>query len=384
MAISPSSNSPRPTYAEIDLEKLRSNFRSARKFIGDDVKYMAVVKADAYGHGAVECARVLEDEGIDWLGVALVEEAIELREADINSPILCLGGFFAGQERELIQKNITTVVFNKEQIELLDRAAGLVDRKIPAHVKIDTGMGRLGVRWDEVARFINKLETTENLEVEALMTHFAAADDPLENAFTDLQIERFYDVVAAFEAAGIGPKLVDLANSPGAVAHPRSRPHMVRLGGILYGLGHDIIPRDISQPKFKPVMSLYSEIADIKRVSKGESLGYGRTFVTGRDSLVGLVPIGYHDGYRRGFSNKALALINGLSAPVVGRISMDWTIVDLTDATETKIGDKVTLMGIDDDRSVSAEDLAGLIDTISYEITCAIGSRVPRIYRHTK
>jgi len=345
---------------------------------------MAVVKANAYGHGAVECARVLEAEGIDWLGVALVEEAAELRDAGINIPVLCLSGSFAGQESTLIDRDITPIVFDQEQIKRLDRAGRVADRKVRIHVKIDTGMGRLGVRWDQLPEFINGLGKAKNLQVEALMTHFASADDPVENEFTGLQIDRFYEAAGAFEKAGIRPEFVDLANSPGAIAHPRSRRQMVRIGGILYGLAQDIIPTQIPQPALKPVLSLYSQIAELKRVPMGESLGYGRTFATRRDSMIALVPIGYHDGYRRGLSNRSRVLINGDFAPVVGRVSMDWTIVDVTDLAEPKIGDKVTLIGSDGDLSITSEDLAGLIDTISYEITCGIGARVARVYRDAK
>jgi alanine racemase len=370
--------STRPTVARIDLANLRYNFRSSRDFIGHDVKYMAVVKANAYGHGAVECAQALASESIDWFGVALVEEAIELRESGIETPILCLGGLVTEQESLMLDNNVTPVVFNLDQAIALSDAGAERRQDNEIHIKIDTGMGRLGVRWHRLDPFIRELSQLSNLRVEGLMSHLAAANDPSEDTFTDDQIDRFYDAVAKFEAAGFTPDIIDLANSPGAVGHPRSRPQMVRLGGILYGLGKDVLSETLDQPELRPVMSLHSVIADIKDIGKGESLGYGRTFFTERDLRIALVPIGYNDGYCRALSNKASVIVNEVSALVTGRISMDWTIVDVTDVPDAKIGDDVILIGGDDDFRIAAEDLARICDTISYEITCGIGSRVPR------
>jgi len=370
--------STRPTFAQIDLANLRYNFRSSRDFIGHDVKYMAVVKANGYGHGAVECARALAAEGVDWLGVALIEEGIELRDAGIETQILCLGGIAAGQENLVFDHNITPVVFNLDQARALSIAGTERQRDIDIHIKVDTGMGRLGVRWNQLDRFIRGLSQLTNLRIEGLMSHFAVANDPDENGFTNDQINRFYDSVAKFEATGFAPEIVDIANSPGAVGHPRSRQQMVRLGGILYGLGKDVLSETLPRPELKPVMSLHSVIADIKEVEKGESLGYGRTFFTERDSRIALVPIGYNDGYCRALSNKSSVIVNGELAPVTGRISMDWTIVDVTDVPDAKIGDTVTLIGQYGETSIAAEDLAQICNTISYEITCGISSRVPR------
>lgn len=368
----------RPTFAEIDLAALKFNFRSAKKFIGADLKYMAVVKADAYGHGAVECSRVLVEEGVDWLGVALVEEGLELREAGISSPILCLGGIASGRESDAINWNITPVVFNLDQAAAMNKAAQSLDRQVTIHVKVDTGMGRLGVRLDQIDLFIKGLSNLTQLRVEGLMTHFASANDPKETEFTNEQMRRFDQVRDQFINAGFEPAIVDLANSPAAVGHPASRPQMVRLGGILYGLGGDVLDPAKSQPELKPVMSLRSEICDIKSVPAGETLGYGRTYVTDRDSRIGLVPIGYHDGYRRNLSNRAHVLVNGKRAPVVGRISMDWTIIDVTDIATAHIGSRVIFIGTDGEEQIKAEDLATILDTISYEITCGISTRVPR------
>ena len=372
--------SKRPTWAEINLDNLDFNLRSVKQSVGEKVKYMAVVKADGYGHGAVECAGKLEKSGIDWLGVALPEEGLELRENNIKTPILCLGGFWLGQENLLIDNNLTTVIYNLVSAEKLNLAAKAKGCKVKIHIKIDTGMGRIGVRFDEIDAFAENLLKFKNLEVDGLMTHFAAADDLMQNDFTKLQIKRFYESVEIFEYKGFQPTYKDLANSPGAVAHKDSHGNMVRLGGILYGLGDDVLPSEIDLPKVKSIMSLYSVINSLKCIPKGDTLGYGRTYITERDSIIATVPIGYQDGYSRALSNCGRVIVRNNFAPVVGRISMDWTIIDVTGIPDVIINDKVTLIGNSADLSVKAEELAEKTATISYEITCGINRRVPRIY----
>ena len=376
----PQSSVKRPTWTEINLEKLVFNFRSVKKFIGNEVAYMAVVKADGYGHGAIACARKLVEEGVDWLAVALLEESIELRENHIEIPILCLGGFWKGQEKLFLEYDITPVVYQLEIAEKFNEAAQ--EKKVFAnvHIKIDTGMGRIGVRYDEVKEFAEKLRKFKNLRVEGIMTHFAAADNLSENDFTNTQIKRFDEAVAVFEDNGFRPKFKDMANSPGAIVHKNSRGNLVRLGGILYGLGDDVLPKEAMKPELKAVLSLHSRIAQIKRVPKGETLGYSRTFTTERDSVIATVPIGYQDGYRRSLSNRGRAIINNQYVPVVGRISMDWTILDATDLQVVNVNDEVILIGESQNLKVTAEELAGLIETISYEITCGINRRVNRKY----
>jgi alanine racemase len=342
---------------------------------------MAMVKADAYGHGAVECSRRLEKEHIDWLGVAMPEEGAQLRKAGISKPILCLGGFWPGQEDLIITQNLTPVVCQPEAAEALNLAATNRRTAAPIHVKIDTGMGRVGARHDEVDVLIEKLKVLNNLRVEGLMTHFASADDPEQDEFTALQIERFYDAVSKFRAAGFDPECIDLANSAGTIAHPDSRGNMVRLGGVLYGLETDVLPHDVPKPKLRPVMSLYSTVAQLKRVPAGETLGYGRTFKTSRDSIIATIPVGYEDGYCRMLSNRSNVIVKGQLVPVVGRISMDWTIVDVTDIPGIEIGETVTLIGRAGEIAITAESLAGLCDTISYEITCGINQRVAKVYK---
>jgi alanine racemase len=370
----------RPTWAEINLDNLADNFHSVKKFVGGNLKFMAVVKADGYGHNAIQCALRLEQENIDWFGVAIPEEGLELRNAGVKKPILCLGSFWFGQEEFLIENNLTPVIYQIEKAQTLNQTAAKIGVMAAIHIKIDTGMGRIGVRFDEVENFALKMKNFRNLDIQGLMTHFAAADDLSENNFTDLQINRFNEAVKLFEKQGFSPIYKDLANSPGAIAHPESLGNMARLGGVLYGLGGDILPHTIPLPDLKPVMSIYTRIAHLKRVPKGETLGYSRTFQTSRDSVIATIPIGYQDGLPRVLSNKGKVIINGQFAPIIGRISMDWTIVDVTDTANVTLEDKVIIAGEQHDLSISIEDIAQLSDTVSYEITCGINRRVVRKY----
>lgn len=379
-----SGSTARPTVCRVDLDTLAANFHSARRYVGSDYKYLAVVKADAYGHGAIECSRRLEREGVDWLGVALPEEGIELRKAGITAPVLCLGSFWPGQEAILLDHGLTPVVADIEMIERLAGVAAERGKSVDVHLKTDTGMHRLGFDWRSADRLVQACRSLPNIRVTGLMTHFASADDPGEDDFTRLQMERFVSVLTAFRSVGIEPELIDLANSPGAIRHPDSRPNLVRLGGALYGLLDDILPDGADRPDLRPVLSLRSKIANLNKVQLGESIGYGRTFTTERDSVIAAVPIGYADGYRRGLSNRAKASVNGRMAPVVGRVSMDWTLLDVTDVSGVAIGDDVFLIGGESGAEVKAADLAAHLGTISYEITCGISGRVPRVFAGAK
>lgn len=372
----------RPTVAKINLENLAFNLASVKKFVGEDLQCMAVVKADAYGHGAIECSRKLEQERIDWLGVALPEEGLELRQSGIRTPVLCLGSFFDGQENLLIENDLTTVIFRLDLAEKLNSVAKNLNKIVNIHVKVDTGMGRLGVRFDEISEFAESLKKLTNLNVDGLMTHFAAADNLWENDFTNLQIQRFKEVCDIFQEKGFRPTYRDLANSPASIAHPNSRGNMVRIGGILYGLGEDILPKNIKKPDLKPVLSLQSKICFLKNVPKGETLGYSRSFVTNKKSLIASVPIGYHDGLPRGLSNAGRAIIRGQFAYIVGRVSMDWILVDVTHIPEISLNDDVILIGENNGNCISAAEIAEKIDTISYEITCGISPRVTKIYQY--
>lgn len=375
-----SRNEGRPTWAEIDVDALAHNFRVIRERVGDNVKILAAVKANAYGHGAVECSRRLEKEGVDWFGVALGEEGIELRDARITKPILCLAGIWNGQESLCIQQSLTPVVYRLDTLEALDRAAQDAGKTVDVHVKIDTGMGRLGVRPNDLAEFCDGLKRFANVRVDGVMTHLASADDDAQTEFTDRQLRQFEAAVATFRQHGFAPTYVHAANSAGLFAYPNSFCNMVRPGGTLYGFKGDVLPGNIESPRLRPVMSLHSRIMLLKRVPKGQLLGYGGTFETQRDSLIATIPIGYDDGYRRAFSNKARVIIRGQFAPVVGRISMDLTIIDVTEVAGVALDDRVTLLGSDGTCEIRAEDLGELAGTISYEITCGISNRVPRSY----
>jgi alanine racemase len=370
----------RPTWAEINLDALAANFHTVRERVGAGVKVMAVVKANAYGHGATECALRLAREGADWFAVALPEEALELRRASVEQPILSLGGFWQGQQEACIQYRIVPVVYHLEMIEALDRAAAQAGVVADVHLKIDTGMGRLGVRYDEAREFLDALHRFKHIRLDGVMTHFAAADEADRNCFTDEQVARFNETVAMIRERGHQPTYLDMANSAATFSHPTSWGNMVRPGGVLYGLWRDVLPRQSESPGLRPVMSVRTQVALLKRVRRGETLGYGCTFEASREMLVATLPIGYNDGYVRQLSNRGRVIVRGTYAQVVGRISMDLTLIDVTDVPAIALGDSVTLLGEDGPLTVPAEDIAKTVGTLSYEITCGISRRVPRLY----
>jgi alanine racemase len=375
-----SSDEPgRPTWAEIDLEILAHNYRVIRQHVGADVKILAAVKANAYGHGAVECARRLEAAGVDWFGVALPEEEKELRDAGINSPILCLGGFWPGQEAACLRDRLTPVVYRLDMIERLDRVAQDAGVVADVHLKVDTGMRRLGVPADELSEFCEALKRFSHIRVDGLMTHLASADDQSQNEFTSRQLAAFDQAVRTFHEHGFRPSYIHAANSAATFAQTRVG-NMVRPGGALYGFRKDVFPSNISTPPLKPVMSLYTRIMLLKDVPAGARLGYGGTFETKRDSRIATLPIGYDDGYRRALSNRGRVLVRGQFAPVVGRVSMDLTLIDVTDVSRAELNDRATLLGGEGDERITAEEIGETAGTISYEITCGISNRVPRVY----
>jgi alanine racemase len=371
--------SGRPTWAEIDLDALANNYRVIRNHVGQDVKILAAVKANAYGHGAVECARRLAAEGVDWFGVALPEEGIELRGAGIVQPILCLGGFWPGQETALLQHSLTPVVYRLDMVDALDQVARAAHVTADVHVKVDTGMGRLGVRSDQFSEFCANLKRFRNVRVDGLMTHLAAADDDKKQDFTNEQHRKFDEAIETFREHGFSPSVIHAANSAATFARERNGRNMVRPGGTLYGFVSDVLPANIDPPSLRPVMSLHSRIMLLKRVPRGEKLGYGTTFETKRDSLIATLPIGYDDGYSRALSNRGCVIVRGQFAPVVGRVSMDLTLIDVTEVAGVQLHDRVILLGADGLNRITAEEIGALAGTISYEITCGISNRVPRI-----
>jgi alanine racemase len=372
--------SGRPTWAEIDLEALAANYNSIKKRVGAETQIMAVVKANAYGHGAVVCARRLAREGADWFGVALPEEGIQMRQLGIVQPILCLAGFWDGQATACIQHNLTPVVYRLDMVQAFDQAAREAGVVADVQLKIDTGMGRLGIRFDQLNEFVDVLRQFPNIRVDGLLTHFAAADDPACKPLTQDQIRRFDEAVSLFRERGYKPTYLHLANSPGVFGNSKGWGNMVRPGGAIYGLWRDILPPLAHEPALASVMSFYSRVILLKWVPQGETIGYGCTFEASRKSLIATLPVGYHDGYMRGLSNRAHVIIRGTYAPVVGRVSMDLTLVDVTNVEAIEVGDKVTLIGHEGELRISAEDLAKVAGTLSYEVTCGISERVPRLY----
>jgi alanine racemase len=370
----------RPTWAEIDLGALSSNLKIVKERVGPNVNVMAVVKANAYGHGAVECARWLEREGADWFGVALPEEGIELREAGVTQPVLCLAGFWEGQAAACLQHKLVPSVYRLDMIDAIDSAARERGEVADVHVKVDTGMGRLGVRFDEFSDFVDGLARFKNIRVDGLMTHFAAADEPSCGPLTQDQIQRFEHALGVLRARDYQPTYRHLANSAGIFGQPGAWGNMVRPGGVLYGLWRDILAPNDRNQKLQPVMSLYSRITLLKWVPPGETVGYGCTFEASSKTLVATVPVGYHDGYMRALSNRGHAIIRGVTATVIGRISMDLTLIDVTSVPGVQLDDEVILMGHDQRHSITAEDLARTAGTLSYEVTCGISERVPRVY----
>jgi alanine racemase len=379
----PESINLRPTWAEIHLDNLAANFRTIKGKVSPVARVMAVVKANAYGHGAVECARRLVDEGADWFGVALPEEGVALRVAGISKPILCLAGFWGDQAALCLEQQLTPVVYRLDLIEALDRAARDAGVVKDVHLKVDTGMGRLGVRYDHFGEFVSALGQFRNIRVDGLLTHFAAADDGTCEPLTQDQIRRFDEAVKVLSDGGFRPTHLHMANSAAIFSHRESWGNLVRPGGVIYGLWRDVLPLNTQDPGLKPVMSLHSRISLLKWVEPGETIGYGCTFEASRKSLIGTLPIGYHDGYLRGLSNRANVIVRGTYAPVVGRVSMDLTLIDVTNVAGVEVDDKVTLLGMDRDTPgpvITSEDLARIAGTLSYEVTCGISERVRRLY----
>jgi alanine racemase len=347
---------------------------------------MPAIKADAYGHGAVECARVLQDEGADWFGVALPEEGERLRRAGISRPILCLGGFWQGQQEICARESLTPAIFRVDQLELLASQADALGRPLEYHLKIDTGMRRLGVPIEELPAFLDAAQHFANLRLDGVMTHLASADDPDQRTFTSQQLEDFEAGVQLVRARGFTPKWIHASNGAAAHALPGSTRHfenMIRAGGVIYGLWRDVTDGTVAPLDWRPVLSLHSRIIMLKTVPAGARLGYGGTFVTRRESTIATIPIGYEDGLRRSLSNRGSVLVRGRLAAIVGRISMDLTLVDVTDSERPALGDRVTLIGSQDSAVITVEDVASQCGTLSYEVTCGISDRVPRRYIRT-
>jgi alanine racemase len=370
----------RPTRAEISIDALEHNFTQIKKRTGPTRKILTVIKANAYGHGAVRIAQTLENLGVDFFGVATCEEAIELRQASITTPIIVLGGFFPGQGVYAHRFDLIPVVYNLESAEELSRCASANNRTIHIHLKIDTGMGRLGILPSETGLFIQKLTQLKGIAVEGILSHLA--DTNRENhsglEFTRGQIQLFNQQVEEIGRMGITPLYRHLANSAASIDELPESFNLVRPGIMLYGS----YPAKRFQQTIdlRPVMSLTTKVISLKKVPRGTSISYGRTFICERESLIAALHIGYADGYSRSLSNRGEVLIRGNRAPVVGVVCMDMVMIDVTDVTGVSLGDEVVLMGSQGHEVITAEDVAGKMSTISYEFLCGIGPRVPRVY----
>ncbi|MBL8192954.1 MAG: alanine racemase [Blastocatellia bacterium] len=371
----------RPTWAEVRLDYIADNYQKIKEFVGSSVKVMAVIKADAYGHGASEVAKYLENQAIkpDWFGVALTEEAVKLRETGVKTPILCLGGFWkSSQASKCIKYNLVPTIYRFDMLENLVEAARQAACSWKFHLKIDTGMGRLGILPDELPTFLEKLKIYPEVILDGVMTHLASADELEKSEFTKKQLTIFEDCLSQIRQAGFNPTYQHTANSAATCSWPQAYGNLVRAGGLLYGLTDTIAPN--VKLKVKPALSLHSTIILLKKVAANTSLGYCNTFFTNRESLIATIPIGYEDGLARSYSNIGQVLVHNQLATIVGRVSMDLTLIDVTDIANVALGDRVTLIGQMGGKSISAEKVASTINTISYEITCGLSARVPRIY----
>ena len=364
----------RPTRAIVDLDAIASNyFLLARR--ASPAQVIPVVKADAYGHGAVAVARRLEHEGARRLAVALSEEGIELRNAGIESEILLLSSGDPAEAALLAAQRLVPTLHDAEQVRAMGEAAAGLARPLSVHLKLDTGMGRLGVRPEALAETLARLRSSPGLALSGTFTQLASADEPA-NPATRRQLGLFADLLEAIRAAGLDPGLVHASNSAAALVIPDARFDAVRAGIALYGVPPSA---EVGDPGLAPAMTLETRVLAVKRVPAGTPLGYGGTYVTGRTTTVATLPIGYHDGLRRAFSGRVSVLMGGGRAPIVGAVSMDLTLVDATDC-EARPGERAVVLGRLGRDELSAWDLARAAGTIPYEILCGVGARVPRVH----
>lgn len=376
----------RPTWADVSLPSLRQNFRTVQKHVGTGVTVCAVVKADAYGHGALECSRALETEGARWLGVTSLDEAIPLREAGIRANILLMTGFWRGEENEIVRLHLTPTVWEPWQIESLDKAAVARGAKQhPVHLKVDTGMGRLGVSLDQLPKVLGTLENSKNLFLQGLATHFASSE-VLDAPSVAEQEHRFQQARELVKDSGMRPSLIHMANTGAVISRRETWNTMVRPGVALYGYylpfqraGREVTGGTLRLP-VTPILTWKTRILSMKDFGAHHPLGYNGTYVTKAPAHVAVLPVGYADGYNRQLSNRGRVIVRGHYAPVVGQISMDLTLVDVTGIPRVAVGDEVILLGEGDGLSVDALEHAELANSTPYEILCNISKRVPRRY----
>ncbi|HMK76452.1 MAG TPA: alanine racemase [Thermodesulfobacteriota bacterium] len=369
--------SGRPTVGEVDLGALEFNYREIKKRIPEGVKVLAVVKADAYGHGAIPISLRLEKLGVEYLGVAISEEGVELRKGGVKSPILVLGGIFGGEVDQIFRFRLTPVIFRNDCLKILSREAKKRRRKVKVHLKVDTGMGRLGVPLNLWPDFLREVRRFPKIEIEGILSHFSMTDE--EKGFTQSQWRAFKRAVAIAQELGISSEYLHMASSATLTAFPGYAAGLVRPGIMLYGSYPS--PTFRSLISLKPVMTLKTRVHFLKSVPSGARISYGGTFRTKRESRIATLPIGYADGYSRHLSNHGEVLIHGKRAPVVGKVCMDFIMVDVTDIPRVSVGDEVILIGRQGGEQITPEEIAEKINSISYEVLCSIGKRVPRIYK---
>ncbi len=369
----------RPTWLEIDLSVIANNTRLLKELVGPHVKVLASLKADAYGHGALKVARTVLHNGASMLGVATVSEALPLREAGISAPILVFGYIPLWQMREALRLDLTVTLYTLDAAQALARAAQALGKIARVHVKIDTGMGRLGIRAEQTTEILELLRTIRHLptlELEGIFTHFAKADaDDLSHAY--LQLSRFQHVLHRVEAEGLRPPLVHAANSAATLCLPAAHFDMVRLGIALYGL--DPSPQVRLPAGFHPALSFKTQVAQVKLIPAGEGISYGATYITERPTWIAVLPVGYADGFRRAPANWRSVLLHGQEAPLLGRICMDQCMIDISHIPGVRVGDQVVLIGRQGNASLSAETVAQRLGTINYEVVSEILARVPRV-----
>jgi alanine racemase len=367
----------RPTVASVDLELLRHNLVAVRQTIPKSTKVLAAVKGDAYGHGAASCARALAMGGVDWFGVALVEEGRALRNEGIETPILCLGGAGPNGVAEAIKHNLTPLIGDIDEARAFNEEAQKAGIQIPVHIKIDTGMGRLGVPLHLWSHFLDRLAELSHLDVQGIASHLAQSESGAGKVHTHEQIRRFNEAITNARHRGFAPELVHIANSGAILQHPEAAYDLVRPGLLLYGYDPGS-----SEPRIdvQPVMHVRTRVLVVRDLPVGVGVSYGAEHLTARPSRIATLPVGYADGYPRALSNRAEVLIHGHRAPVLGRVCMDMCMIDVTDVPHrVKAGDEVVLLGRQGDHSITAWDLAKAADTIPYEVLTGFSERIPRV-----
>ena len=361
----------RPTRAEVDLHAIAHNLGVVRQ-LAPTAKVLAVIKADAYGHGVVPVAARLQQEGVDGFGVALAEEGLELREAGIDRAILVLNGVHGGAHASVISAGLTPVLYEVSEACAFEAASG--GRVVDVHLKIDTGMGRLGVPFSELQNFLTAIKSCPSIHIAGVMTHLATADD--DRQFVAEQLACFEQACHVVEAAGHQPSVRHVANSAAVFRHSEAHCDWVRPGLALFGYsGGAVIEKELW-----PAMKLRSEIISIREITAGQSVGYGRKFVAKKTTLVATVPVGYGDGLLRSLSNRGKVLIGGQHCPIVGNVSMDLVTVDVSEVPKFQVGDEVVFLGKQGQHAITADDIARDAGTIAYEILTNVSRRVPRFY----